>query len=1647
MPEGFYAPDDERTLKTVLEMAMADASAPKDADGGLEPAFRHLLVQIVRFATGEDRHWDEPQDLLERARRAWGAAEIRARNESLINLTHEPGADWREARLVLEITTDDRPFIVDSISGALADAGKPVSSFVNAVVDVRRDTEGARAAARGGAGETVRESMIYAEMDPPVDDAEIDYLYSEIQRIFDDVTMAVDDWEPMRARLARCIAQLERSQPPGADREMFRESIEFLKWLWDNRLAFLGARRYDYDSATGKFEHDQSLDLGIARDGSKRILKSTYTESGDLSPAVRDFIDSPEPVLIAKANAKSIVHRRVQMDYIGVKSYALDGRVTGEDRFIGLFTADAYNRPASDLPVLRAKVRKVVEGAGFMPGSHNEKALRNILDTYPRDEIFQSDIDALRGIALGILRLFKRPRTKLFLRRDRFDRFVSAIVFVPRDSFSSTVREEIGEMLADAFNGRIASFNPSFGDALLVRVHFIISIEPGAPDGPGIIELTRRCREITRGWSDALLEELREAHGGAAPTGLFARYKNAFDAGYLERQSPLDALADIGALEAMGARAQRAFRRAGDPDHAINLKLYSRGAPMPLSDLIPRLENLGLNVIEEANFSVRTREDDYANGAGAAETTWINDFHAEQKHKRPIVVDAVKPKLEAAFGAVLAGETEDDGFNALVVAAGLDWREAWVLRAAAKYALQTGSPMSQSYIEDTLVRHPDVARALVGVFHARFDPALRRAGGEEDLDARAHAAQAAEDRVRELLEGVDSLDEDRIIRRFLNFFKSVTRTNYYQKGVDGRPRSCIAFKIDPQGLGEIPDPKPFREIFVSGPRVDGVHLRFGPVARGGLRWSDRREDFRTEVLGLVKAQRVKNAVIVPSGAKGGFFPKQLPVDGDRAEIFEEGRRAYQCFIRALLDVTDNIVDGDTRPPADTVIWDDPDPYLVVAADKGTATFSDTANDIATSYGFWLGDAFASGGSAGYDHKAMGITARGAWEAVKRHFREMGKDIQEEPFTAAGVGDMSGDVFGNGMLLSKKIKLVAAFDHRDIFIDPDPDPETSWAERARLFGLARSSWVDYDKALISKGGGVFSRASKSIALSEEARKLLDIKEASATPTDVIRAILKSRVELFWLGGIGTYFKAKGEENWRVGDRANDAIRIDADEMRMRVVGEGANLGLTQEARIAFARKGGRINTDAVDNSAGVDSSDHEVNIKILLAGAIERGDLEPSARDALLKEMTDDVGAHVLKHNYDQTRAITLMCARAASDHDSYARFINTLEQAGRLDRALETLPSDRRLATMRANGEALTRPELSVLTAYAKMHLFDALVASDAPNDPMTERELFDYFPERVREFKDAVAGHRLRREIVATRLANEVVDTCGATFVSRMTEATGASPAEVTLAYEGARRIHDLSRFADAVNALDNKVPASLQADLYLTASELIRSAVYRFLNDADAMGALEADGVKGLVERFKDPIADLRRDMRDVLSPKAADALEAREADWRKAGAPAEIAAEAAMMPALEFASDIVNLSRRTGWDEIPIGMAFFAVGDRFEIAATRVRAQQTTYPQHFERLAVRRLTEELSASQARLAENAARHACALKDAAPDAPTREWVDGLVADWISDFGPAIDRAERFIKDLQLDADMGVGKLTLYVRKIGELVERTAPRP
>lgn len=1316
--------------------------------------------------------------------------------------------------LVLEIAGPDVPFLVDSVLSECIAQHAEVRALFHPII--ARDGD---AAARGELWSVIQVHL------GPMSIAEQERLREGVAHTLGDLGQVVSDFQDMLARMRQERTRLSRVAHLGEyDRA---EAIAFLDWLVADHFVFLGARTYRFDiDEAGQFVREEPFmveggNLGILRDEDRNVL-SRGDEPTMLTGPVGDFLQAPEPLIVAKSSMVSRVHRRVRADYIGVKHYDDQGRVIGETRFMGLFTADAYDEAARNVPLIRRRLERVITISGAQPGGHTAKAFANILETLPRDELFQTDAKTLAPIVEGIAHLMGRPHTRLFVRRDQFNRFVSAFVFVPRDAYDSDLRARIVDLLADAFEADLQRFEPRFDAGTLVRLHIQLTLKSGQIQ-PDLEKLQRQISGLATRWEDTFRASLTDrslADHVRDGAGFFAE---GFNAAYREAFPAEEALLDVAELAELDSKTPvrlRVYQGEGDDGGVIRAKIYSRGAPIALSQSVPVFENMGLFVDFETGYPIRPvakpRED-------APDVYWVHDLMMRHEAGKQIDFAKTGAAFQDAFVAVWTGQAEDDGFNRLIFDAGATWKEANLLRGLSAYRRQTGMDPAMASQIRSFSTHGAITTNILKIFHTLFDP-----GAEIDLEARNAEAGKIASTILQQLAGVRSLEEDRVLRRTVNLVLAIQRTNYY-----AQTRGPLAFKVASAELEAMPRPVPYREIFVAGPVVEGVHLRFGAVARGGLRWSDRPDDFRTEVLGLVKAQQVKNAVIVPVGSKGGFYPKQLPVNGSREDVREAGIKAYRTFITALLEVTDNLVDGDVRHPADIVVRDGVDPYLVVAADKGTATFSDIANEISTARGFWLGDAFASGGSAGYDHKVMGITARGAWEAVKRHFLEDGKDIQTEPFSVIGVGDMSGDVFGNGMLLSKQINLVAAFNHLHIFVDPNPgDPTTMWAERDRLFKLPRSGWADYETGLISKGGGVFERSAKSVALSDEIKALTGLTGDEATPDELIHALLKAQVDLLWFGGIGTYVRGTDETDRQVGDRANDGIRVEAKEVRAKVIGEGANLGTTQAARIEFATRGGRINTDAIDNSAGVDSSDHEVNIKILLSEAMRRGVLASEDRNDLLASMTDDVARHVLAHNIAQTGALSLAEATVKADHDELERVMVWLEARGVLDREVEGLPSTADMAKRQEAGKPLTRPELSVLLAWSKITLFDDIVASDLPDDPFFASVLEAYFPAALGKFSDSMQAHRLKREIIATVLANRLLDAGGPAFLLRLREANNADNAACVRAFEIARAALDMPGQAALISQMEGKDSAQGRIALELALSGNVRNVAGHILS-----------------------------------------------------------------------------------------------------------------------------------------------------------------------------------------------------------------------
>ena len=1536
------------------------------------------VTAFAKQAAGDAQADDVPElgaaGLAQNLADFWRFAESRRGRAPQVRIAPAVGAELDR----LEIVQDDAPFLVDSVMGEIVDQGLSVRAMFHPVVTVMRD----RAGLRGQAGTARRESMISVTLESIGPDRE-QALKSGIKATLADVRAAVDDFPAMLALMDQTVAELDasgRAKP---------HELDFLRWLHADHFVFLGARIYEYPRLpTGEYAPEEPLyqprdGLGVLRDPERTILRRA-NEPAVLMRQVKDRIVRDPALTIAKSNVKSRVHRRGYMDYVGVKRYGPDGRPRGEVRFVGLFTADAYDQPAAQVPLIREKVARVMARAGAAPGSYNEKRLRNIVENHPRDELFQIAEDELLAQAMGILHLQDRPRVKLFERTDPFDRFASILLYVPRDRYDSDLRRRTGELLTAAYGGRLSAYYPSFSDSPLARVHYIIGFTPGQHLTPDLRQVEAEITEAARTWEDRFDAAVRAS--GRVPQAVaatVARYREAFPTGYRDRARAAEALEDIAVIEAAPADqaiCARAYRTATDGPLSFRMKLYRRGDPAHLADVLPILDNMGLKAISEAGFKISPAD---------APAVWIHDFEIEDPRGGDLVFGEIKDALEDAVVAVWTGRTENDGFNRLVMELALPWRDAALMRALARYRQQSGLDPSQRVQEQALSNHPGVARLILDLFRIKFDTAIAA-----DLAARRALADGVMAEIVEALQLVESLDDDRVLRRLALLVAAIQRTNFYQLTPDGAVKSYISFKVASGALADLPAPRPYREIFVWSTTVEGVHLRFGPVARGGLRWSDRRDDFRTEVLGLVKAQQVKNAVIVPVGSKGGFYPKQLPRSSPDA-IRAEAINAYKTFLCGLLDLTDNLTAaGTVTHPEGVIVHDEDDPYLVVAADKGTATFSDIANGVAESYGFWLGDAFASGGSVGYDHKAMGITARGAWEAVKRHFREMGKDIQSEPFTVVGCGDMSGDVFGNGMLLSRQTRLLAAFDHRHIFLDPDPDPAKSYAERDRMFALPRSSWDDYGRKVISKGGGVFARSLKTIPLTPEVRAMLGTTSETLSPAEVINLILKAPAELLYLGGIGTYVKARHEGHVDAGDKANDTVRVNGADLRVRVVGEGANLGLTQAGRIEFAAAGGRVETDAIDNSAGVDSSDHEVNIKIT-TGILERqGRLTRARRNKLLPTMTDAVARHVLVNNYDQTLALSLLEMDTVRELEPHARFMAELEQAGRLDRAVEGLPDAATITERLKQGRGLLRPELAVLLAYGKLELKREIATTRATEDPFLEGRLEGYFPKPLRKYRDAILSHRLRPDIIATVIANDMINRCGPSFPSRTMTSANCNVTALITGYEVAKQALDFERLWAAVEALDLKVPAAGQMALFRRLSAALRGATFWLARRAGREGLDIAE----LSARYVAGFRRLQGLMPDILSPAERASVDQRTREITDRGAPLDLARAVAVLGPLTNAADLVDMAEASNWPLPNVARLYYAADAAFAFDRLRTAAGDFRAGDIFERTALRRLIEDLLAEQTQLTRAIMTHAGDPEAGTDDASARRAADAWSA-------------------------------------------------
>jgi len=1583
MPDK-YKEEFSRALKVILEALPADASADIKA----------LAAQFYAKLPPVDLEALEPREAARMVVASGEFLRTRTRGVPKIRITTQ------KTRTLIEILNDDMPFLVDSVTAELSRLGLSVVRINHPIIWLKRDKTGTLlsvAPAQDKADGASAESLIRLEIPHLNETISEDKLTTDLLRVLASVRFAVTDWASMRAKIEESIKGLAKAPKEFAQEEV-EEMRDFLNWLASRNFVFLGYVEYDFYDAKGNQR------LGVVPGSELGIFKS---EEDDLKPKgleglppeVLHFAMVPQLIEVTKSMRKATVHRPVHMDYIGIKRFDGKGNVIGERRFLGLFTSNVYYQSTSDIPFIRRKIEHVVKRAGYDPASHDGKSLKAILEFTPRDELFQFAEDDLFDYALGVLSLEAKPGVRLFVRRDAFERFVSCIVFVPRDRFSTSLREEAQVILERAFEGSVSAFYTQMTDSPLVRVHLIIATTPGKIPAVSPALLEAQIARVTHRWRDALFEAFAERWGEEVAQTMLRMFADAFPKAYITDHDASAAVYDIQKINDVmqsGKASLELFRNKSDPDTIVHLKWYNPQTQVPLSDVLPILENMGFKVIDEQPYLVRPAH-------AAMSAVWIRDLILSADAALVAGIGDVKRLFEEALAKVWQREMENDPFGALVLRAQLSWREVVMLRAYARYLRQVNFPYGLAAMAGTFNRYPVIARTLVKLFHARFD-----------IGQHADTAPLLEEIEKQLAE-VTNLADDRVLRRFADVINATIRTNYFCFAEGGAVKPYLSFKIDCARVPELPLPRPYAEIFVYSARFEGIHLRGGKVARGGIRWSDRPEDFRTEILGLMKAQMVKNAVIVPVGSKGGFVLKQAPAARDA--FMEEGIACYKLFLSGLLDLTDNIVAGKVAPPAQVVRHDGDDPYLVVAADKGTATFSDYANSVSKDYNFWLSDAFASGGSAGYDHKRMAITARGAFISVARHFHEMGVDIYNQDFTVVGIGDMAGDVFGNGMLLSRRIRLIGAFNHVHIFLDPNPDTAKSFKERERLFNLPRSTWKDYNTKLISKGGGVFERSAKSISLSPEVKAVLGISRDAMSPDELIRTMLLAPVDLLWNGGIGTYVKAEEESHEQVGDRTNNALRVNGSELRCKVVGEGGNLGFTQKGRIEYARMGGRINTDAIDNSAGVDCSDHEVNIKIGLGGAVAKGSLTLTGRDTLLVSMTEEVAQLVLKDNRLQTQAITIAEAYAPMLLEEHIRLLHIFERRGGLDRMVEFLPSDKQLAERRVAQKGLTRPEFAVLLAYSKMLLYAELLKSDLPDDTYFGRDLMRYFPGPVqKDFAAEIAAHPLKREIVATVVTNSIINRTGINLIHALVEDSGMNYADVARAYITARDAFHLRALWEDIEALDGKVEASVQAELFRQVTLFVARTTQWFLRN----GAQPLD-VSKLIGGFKAGIQAYMACYESIISESINKAYHEKIERLVAQQVPQALATSIARLEIMSSACDVVQVSNDNNRPLAEVGRLYFEIGAKLRLGWLRRQASRMNVTSHWDRLAVYSIIGSLFDEQRRLTSSVL------------------ATGALEEWSKTHASDIERFGDFVADLKTGDTMTLPKLVIAAKKAQEV--------
>ena len=1600
----------------------------KKAISQLPPKSPKPLEQFIKcFYDGvasEDLEEYTATALAEKAQTQWALLCKRKKNKPEIKIkTYVPSEEEAHlGRTVIDMVNNNMPFLVDSIAAMLTNEYKLIHMLIHPILHITYDSKNVvTKVSKKQSQDSIAQSHVHIELQGAVPAAQTKKLKEDLLRILDDVYYATRDWLAMKDRLRLCQKSLSNAPASEYCDADIEEYIYFLEYLYRDNFTLLGYREYKFTQKNGKISSKtvKSSSLGLLHDD----MTPVYINEADspLPDNLQELRYNLPPVFVSKVNKRATVHRPVPIDAIAVKKFDKKGNIVGEYLFLGLFTSVTYSRSIQDIPLLRQKTEQAMLMSGYTPNSHDHKALSHILEKYPRDEFFQTDVKELLETSISILRLQERQRIALYTRPDPFGRYVSCLVYVPRERYDTRLRKKMYEILEGELQGVCGNFNANMDDSTFARALFTIYISQNNPPKYDVGRMERRLQEAGRLWSERLsLALYDEVDKESEVLRIVSKYGKAFPANYTERYKAKQSYYDILNIESVLKTNKihvELYKAKNTDDAHLRLKLFQRDNPVSLSSVLPLLENMGLSAISEDPYEVKPND-------GNKSSVWVHDFLVEvDPGARLDSIKNVKTLFEKALFEAWYNNIENDSLNKLVLFAQMAWRDVLILRSYVRYLRQMRYHYDTAYIETTLTSNAQIAKELVDLFKAYHNPAEQK---EAEKLVKKHTGN-----IHKLLEDVPSLDQDRIIRSLINLIESTLRTNFYQKDKNGQYKSYLSIKMDSKNILDLVAPKPYREIFVYSTRMEGVHLRGDAIARGGIRWSDRNEDFRTEILGLMKAQQVKNSVIVPMGAKGGFILKNPPPRSDRDAFLAEGIECYKTLIRGLLDITDNRKEGRIIPPKNVVRRDKSDPYLVVAADKGTATFSDIANSLSQDYGFWLDDAFASGGSAGYDHKIMGITARGAWESVKRHFRELNHDTQTQDFDVIGVGDMGGDVFGNGMLLSEHIKLIGAFNHMHIFCDPDPDTASSFKERKRLFKAVKG-WGDYDTSLLSKGGRIFDRSDKSLHLTPEIKSRFDIDKDQVPPAVLMKAMLKARTDLLWFGGIGTYIKASSESDASVGDKGNDPIRINGSEVKARVLGEGANLAITQLGRIEFASKGGAINADFIDNSGGVDSSDHEVNIKILMADIMTNGNhtMGVKKRNNLLEKMTEEVSRLVLNNNYQQAQGISLMRKQAADNLGLHALLIEDFENEIGLNRELEGLPSEEDIEARLRAGSGLTRPELGLLQSYSKIEYTRDLLKTDIPDQEHIEDEwLVNYFPKPLRvKYLDEIKSHRLKREIIATKIATNVINRMGPTFIHGQVERTNATIGEVTEAFLTVCDVFGLKELWKSIENLDNIVPAQVQINAMQELQNLADRETHWFLTRLGRPVDMDND-----IHSFGLGVQNIRNQIDKIATKELGQDINRRIQMGMNDGLPKDLAQDIAIIPILGAACDIIRSSLDCHADITLTAKTYLEIGHTFHINWLTKQAQFMKTDDRWSEEALFGLTEQLYTCQAALTTHILQTVKGVRKSLTPG------ESLVSKWIEKNQSKIHSLEPLMADMRASGSVDIPMLIIAEQRLRQL--------